>query len=195
MRILVADDDITSRVMLRSLLQKWGFEVLMANNGEEAWGLLQQPDAPRLAILDWVMPGLSGVDLCRMIRQRERGDSSYLILLTSRDTKEDLVHGLDSGANDYIGKPFHNEELRARLRVGQRMLELQRALAGRIQALEEAVSHIKRLQGILPICMHCHKIRTDQESWKRIEEYLTEHSDAQFSHSLCPDCLDKYYPE
>lgn len=195
MKILVAEDDATSRVMLRGLLLKWDFEVVMANNGEEAWARLLCPDAPRLVILDWVMPGLSGVELCRLIRQGPHGDSTYVMLLTSRDSKEDIVQGLDAGANDYIGKPFHNEELRARLSVGRRMVELRTALAERIQALEEAVSHIKRLQGIFPICMHCHKIRTDQESWTRIEEYISEHSDAQFSHSLCPECCAKYYPE
>ena len=98
-----------------------------------------------------------------------------------------------SGANDFIGKPFHHEELRARLSVGRRIIEMQSTLESRIIALQDAISHIKRLQGILPICMHCHKIRTDKESWEKIEHYITEHSDAQFSHGLCPECLGKYY--
>ena len=107
--------------------------------------------------------------------------------------KEDIVAGLEAGANDHITKPFDRDELKARVRVGQRVIELQSALADRVRELEEAMSHIRTLQGILPICMHCHRIRNDQESWERIESYIQEHSEAQFSHGLCPECLEKYY--
>lgn len=193
MKILIADDSLSNRVVLERLLAKWDYEVISAADGAEAWAVMRGADAPQLAILDWMMPGYDGLELCRMTRAGERGEMPYLILLTSRDSKEDIVMGLEAGANDYIGKPFHHEELRARLKVGQRMVELQAALENRIVALEDAMTHIKRLQGIIPICMHCHKIRSDQESWERIEEYLTEHSEAHFSHGLCPECLEKYY--
>lgn len=193
MKILIAEDEPTGRLILERHLARWGHEVVPAHDGEEAWQYLQGADAPLLAILDWVMPGYNGVDLCRMVRERADGERFYLILLTARDSKDDIVAGLEAGANDYIGKPFHPEELRARIRAGQRMLEMQAALESRISALEEAMRHIKRLQGILPICMHCHKIRTDQASWERIETYITEHSEAQFSHGLCPDCIKQYY--
>lgn len=195
MRVLIAEDDPTSRILLESTLKKWGFEVLSTEDGNSAWAALQDKDAPRLAILDWVMPGKSGPEICQLVRQSETRDPKHIILLTSMSSKEDIVAGLEAGANDYITKPFNREELRARINVGQRLIELQSALAQRVADLEAALSHVKTLQGILPICMHCHKIRNDQESWERIDSYVQEHSEAQFSHSLCPECLEKHYPD
>jgi DNA-binding response OmpR family regulator len=112
-------------------------------------------------------------------------------MLTARTGKGDIVTGLDAGANDYISKPYHPEELKARLEVGRRVLELQQALAERVKQLEAALSHVKALQGILPICSYCHKIRNDKESWERLESYLVKHSEASFTHSICPDCMQK----
>jgi sigma-B regulation protein RsbU (phosphoserine phosphatase) len=195
MRVLIAEDDLTSRQLLEGVLKKWGCEVVSTRDGNEAWAAFQSEDAPGLAILDWMMPGMDGVDLCRRVRGRKARDPVYLILLTALGQTEDIVAGLDAGADDYVTKPFNSNELRARIRVGQRVLELQSSLAGRVRELEEAFSHIKTLQGILPICMYCHKIRNDQESWQRIDQYITEHSDAQFSHGLCPECLEKHYPQ
>ena len=103
------------------------------------------------------------------------------------------MEGLGAGANDYIVKPFNREELRARVKVGERIIKLQSSLAARVEELQEALSHIKTLQGILPICMYCHKIRDDKEAWGRIESYIEKHSEVRFSHSLCPECLEKHY--
>ncbi len=194
MKILAADDDVTSRLLLEAILSKWHYEVLVVKDGNEAWEVLQQENAPSLAILDWMMPGLSGADICRLASQRPGICHPYIILLTALGRTEDIVIGLEAGASDYLTKPFHSEELRARVEVGKRVVELQNDLAGQITKLEDALEHIKRLQGILPICMHCHKIRDDQESWRRLEEYIQAHSEAQFSHSLCPECLEKFYP-
>ncbi len=116
----------------------------------------------------------------------------FLILLRAKDSKEDVIEGLGKGANDFLSKPFHEGELRARLAVGQWVIELQTTLADRVKALEEAASHIKTLQGILPICMYCHKIRDDQETWTRLEEYITEHTDVSLSHGLCPECRPRF---
>lgn len=196
MRILIAEDDAITRRILESKLIKWGYEVDVAHDGNEAWQILQAGHAPPLVILDWMMPGMDGVDICRQVRSHGGKDSPpYIVLLTSRGSKEDIVSGLQAGANDYITKPFDSEELHARVQVGERVIELQSALAARIEELQEALSHIKTLQGILPICMHCHKIRDDHDSWQRIDKYIQEHSDAQISHGLCPECLRKYYPD
>ena len=194
-RVLIAEDEVTSRLMLERLLTRWGYDVIAVADGYEALGVLLEPDAPRLALLDWVMPGMEGLEVCRRVRDLTTKEPPYLIILTSRDAKEDVVAGLDAGANDYIGKPFDGGELRARLRVGERVVGLQAALALHARNLEQALAHIKTLQGILPICMHCHKIRNDQESWEKIEEYLAQHTDLQFTHSLCPECLERRYPE
>lgn len=195
MRVLAAEDDLTSRLVLAAALRQWGYEVLSACDGNEAWTVLQAENPPKLVVLDWVMPGMDGIEVCRRIRERDAESPIYIILLTTLGRKEDIVAGLKSGADDYVTKPFDNDELRARIQVGQRVVELRDALAHRVEELQAAISHIRTLQGILPICMHCHMIRDDQESWQRLEHYIQEHSDAQFSHSLCPECLEKYYPK
>ena len=194
MRILIAEDDATSRAMLQAVLGKWGYEVAGASDGDEAWALLQEKGAPQLALLDWMMPGIDGVSLCRKLREQPRQAPLYLILLTAKSERADIVKGLEAGANDYIAKPYDISELRARVEVGRRMLEVQGQLVDKVHELREALDHVRTLQGILPICMYCHKIRNDSNSWDRIEEYIQKHSEAEFSHGLCPECLAKHYP-
>ncbi|MFC1735787.1 PleD family two-component system response regulator [Candidatus Hydrogenedentota bacterium] len=195
MRILIAEDDKTSRTVLETLLKKWGCEVVSTTDGNEAWAVLQSEDAPRLAILDWMMPGMDGKELCQKVRLQETSTPAYIIILTAKARKEDIVAGLSAGANDYITKPFDRDELRVRVQVGEKVVGVESALAARVRELEDAMTHIKTLQGLLPVCMHCHKIRTDEETWQRIDSYIEQHSEAQISHSLCPECLEKYYPE
>jgi two-component system, cell cycle response regulator len=127
-RVLIAEDDPISRRLLEVFLTKWGYQVVVATTGTEALHLLQRADAPRLAVLDWMMPGLEGVQVCQRIREQKDRPYTYLLLLTARTQKEDLLRGLESGADDYLTKPFDAQELRARLHVGQRILELQDGL-------------------------------------------------------------------
>ena len=193
MDILIAEDNVTSRTLLQVIIGKWGYEVLTAENGVEAWNILKEKDSPSIAILDWMMPEMDGIEVCRRVRDLERTNPAYLILLTGRDSKADISSGLDAGASDYITKPFDVNELRARLSVAERMVALQEKLNRNISELQDALTHVKTLQGILPICMHCHKIRTDDKAWERLESYIEVHSDAKFSHGLCPECLEKHY--
>ncbi len=195
MKILIAEDDKTSRLMLEAALRSWGHDVMSASNGDEAWTLLQAQGRPPLAILDWMMPGMDGIQICGKLRGTEAKNPVYVILLTALDRKEDIVAGLSGGADDYVTKPFDTAELRARVQVGQRIVELREALESQVRELETALAHIKTLQGILPICMHCRKIRDDQESWLKLERYVEKHAGVQFSHGLCAECLEKYYPE
>lgn len=188
MRILIAEDDPSTSRLLKALLGKWGYEVIMARDGAEAWLALQSDEAPRLIILDVMMPNLSGTEVCRKVRQMANGSSTYIIMLTARTAKEDIVEGLASGADDYITKPFDTQELRARVQAGTRIVELQRSLASRVEELEEALSQVKHLSGLLPICSYCKKIRDDQNYWQKVESYLSQHSEARVSHSVCPDC-------
>ena len=139
--VLIADDDAISRSMLQSCLQKWGLSVSTAKDGLYAWHELQKPDAPSLLILDWMMPGFSGIELCRKIRARKTSHYPYVLLLTSRDAKEDLVEGLDAGADDYLTKPFNASELRARLAVGRRILTLQNELLRKEEELSFRARH------------------------------------------------------
>jgi len=124
----VADDDSISRMVLRNLLVKWGYEPVEAIDGLQAWEIMQAEDSPRLALVDWMMPGLDGPELCRRLRQSSQIDYHYLILLTSRDSKKDLVEGMNAGADDYITKPYSAQELEVRLRVGKRIVSLQKSL-------------------------------------------------------------------
>jgi len=191
MRILIAEDDIVSRRLLGSALTKWGYDVLSCSDGAEANQMLQRDDAPRLAILDWMMPGIDGVRVCQEVRQRPQLKPIYIILLTARGRSEDIVAGLEAGADDYVTKPFYPEELQARLQAGLRIVDLQSSLADRVCELESALSRLKQLQGLLPICSYCKKVRDDKNYWLQIESYVSEHSEAQFSHSPCPNCLEK----
>jgi len=188
MRALVADDDRIATTILSRALTRSQFDVSLAHDGESAWAVIQEK-APQLAILDWMMPALDGPALCRRIREDPKTAHMYLILLTSRDSRADVVAGLDSGADDYLIKPFDPEELRARLQVGARVLTLQERLADRVAELEAAVSKVKQLQGLIPICSYCKRIRSDSNDWEQLESYISEHSEAQFSHGICPPCL------
>ncbi len=163
----------------------------MVTDGEQALEILTAPDAPSLAILDWMMPRRDGVDVCRAVRALDRVCPPYLIMLTAKGRKEDIVAGLEAGANDFLSKPTDREELRARIQVGVRVIQLQTELAARVSELEQAIGNIKVLQGLLPICCYCKKIRDDQNYWQQVEEYVVRHSDAQFSHGVCPDCYEE----
>ncbi|MBN1905739.1 MAG: diguanylate cyclase [Deltaproteobacteria bacterium] len=128
MKVLVAEDDLTSRTILGAILAKWGYEVVCAVDGQQAMDILSQPDGPKLALLDWSMPVLSGIDVCRILRKDQANDSIYIIMLTAKSEKKYIVEGLNAGANDYIVKPYDNEELQARINVGKRMVEIQSEL-------------------------------------------------------------------
>lgn len=141
MRILVAEDEITFRHMLKTFLTKWGYQVVVVSDGLEAWKILQEEDRPRLAILDWMMPNMDGVEICRAIRERKSGPYLYLLLLTSRDQKQDVVEGIEAGADDYLIKPFDPRELRARIHAGERIIELEDRLIRAQEALRELAVH------------------------------------------------------
>ncbi|HEY8187703.1 MAG TPA: response regulator [Pyrinomonadaceae bacterium] len=188
MKILIAEDDPVSRHVLTANLTKWGHEVIAVTDGLQAWEALQRDDAPHLVILDWMMPGLEGPEVCRKLRQSAREIETYIILLTARQGVAEVVNGIGAGANDYLTKPYHRDELRVRVQVGVRMVELQKKLADRVEQLERALDQVKRLQGIIPICGYCKKIRDDHDYWQNLDSYISTHSEAEFSHGICPSC-------
>ncbi|HXG84988.1 MAG TPA: response regulator transcription factor [Pyrinomonadaceae bacterium] len=190
MNILIAEDDPVSRRMLEITLGKWDYEIVVTENGTEALKVLESDAAPPLAILDVMMPGIDGLEVCRRIRRVPTRTPPFIILLTAKDGKEDVIGGIKAGANDYLTKPFNREELRVRLHVGFKTVELQRQLADRVAELENAVAHIKQLQGILSICSYCKNIRNSENDWEHVEGYISEHTKAQFSHGICPDCYE-----
>lgn len=195
MKVLLAEDDLTTRKLLETVLVRWGYEVVSTDNGTDAWEILNEPDPPRIAILDRIMPGFDGLELCRMIRLHENLRTIYIIYLTTLSTKNDIVDGFDAGADDYITKPFHNSELKARVGAAQKIVQLQAELESRVLELEKALDHISKLHEVLPMCSFCHRIRDDDDNWQSLEKYIEVQLDTKFSHGLCPVCYAKHYPE
>lgn len=173
MKILIAEDETISRLLLRSALERMGHQVLLAESGREAWQTFQK-EAPPLVITDWMMADIDGLELCRMIRAERRARYTYIILLTVLEGKGAYLEGMNAGIDDFITKPFDPDALAARLRVAERILGLQ------IQ--------VRDLEGLLPICMYCKKIRDDDQSWSRVEDYIARRTHASFSHGVCPEC-------
>ncbi len=195
MRILIAEDDLVSRRVLKSTLAKWDHEIVVTGDGKAALEVMLAPDAPKLAIFDWMMPEIDGIEVCRRLRSAPTSQPPYLILLTAKGGKENIVTGLEAGADDYITKPFDRDELKARINVGLRVVELQRKLSDQVRELEDALANVRQLQGMLPICAWCKKIRDDQNYWHQVETYIGSHSTARFSHGICPDCFKKVMHE
>jgi DNA-binding response OmpR family regulator len=194
LRILIAEDDPAIRQLLEVSLAKWDYEPISAGEGRQALAALRAEDGPRLALLDWMLPEMDGLEVVRRLRASERECDCpvYVILLTARGNREDVVRGFDAGADDYVTKPFDRGELRARVRVGARMVELRERLHERVVELERALGRVKTLQGLLPICSFCKRIRDDKNYWTEVESYVGRFSDAEFSHGVCPDCFEKH---
>ncbi len=195
MRVLIAEDDRVSRKLLSATLSRLGYDVTVTEDGAQALETLFRDDGLRMAILDWMMPKLDGVEVCRRVREHNEGPYRYLLFLTAKGQTKDVVTGLEAGADDYLVKPFNPQELKSRLDVGRRILQLQADVAAKVDELEQALHHVKQLQGLLPICMHCKKIRDDDETWHRMESYIERHSEVMFTHSLCQECLAHHYPQ
>jgi DNA-binding response OmpR family regulator len=174
-KVLVAEDDAISREVLASQLKKLGYDVICAGNGNEAWARYTEEEI-RLVVTDWKMPGMDGPELCRRIRSEKRERYTYIILLTAVDRKEGYVTGIAAGADDFIAKPMTLEELRVRLRVADRVLSLQ--------------AEARQLSHLLPICPRCKRIRTGEGEWQQVEAYIMGRTDAQFSHGICPACVE-----
>jgi DNA-binding response OmpR family regulator len=194
MKILIAEDDVMTREMLVSLLQKFEHDVVACEDGTQAWEALQKEGAPRLVILDWLMPGIDGTDLTRRLRLQS-SPQPYVIMLTVKSRLSEKIEGFDSGVDDYVIKPIDPMELQARIRVGERILKMQETLDDQVSELKKALAEIHTLQGILPICSYCKKIRDDGGEWEQLEKYIHSRSAADFSHSICPDCMKREFPD
>ena len=193
--ILVADDDAVYRRLLELKLSAWGYHPTICADGTEALERLSESVGPPLAILDWMMPGLKGPEVCSRERAAMDGSSRYLILLTGKSEGHAIVEGLRSGADDYITKPFDDAELEARVAVGARVVGLQDALARRLSELQNALDRVRQLQGLLPICAYCKRVRDDRDYWSQVETYVSARADVSFSHGVCPDCFERVLKE
>jgi DNA-binding response OmpR family regulator len=195
MRILIAEDDATSRTILQAVLSKGRYEIVAVADGLAAHRVFEEPDPPELAIVDLLMPGMGGLELVSRVRSLPTSRPPYLIILSTMSEKADVIAGLDAGADDYLAKPFDAGELRARVEVGRRMLEMRAALANRNHELALALEQVRTLRGIVPICANCKNVRDDKGYWNRVETYMREYTGAEFSHAVCPDCMAKLYPQ
>jgi phosphoserine phosphatase RsbU/P len=195
MRALVADDDVVTAALLRSTLQRWNLDVTVAHDGEAAWDALERDPSISLVVLDWSMPRLDGLEVCRRIRSTSAREHLHVLLLTAREGAAHVVNALDAGADDYLSKPFDPEVFRARVQVGVRILRLKERLADRVADLEAALASVKQLRGLLPICSYCKQVRGDDNYWEQVEKYLADHSDLRFSHGICPACYHKVAAE
>ena len=195
MQILIADDDAVSRRLAMHALTGCGAEVAVAEDGHAAWARIQGRTESTVLILDREMPGIDGMDLCRRARLLPSFPPLYIVMVTSASETVDITAGLDAGADDYVIKPFNAAELKARAQVGMRMVALQESMARRLAELEQALANVKQLRGLLPMCAYCKKIRVDDKYWQQLEGYLSDHSDAEFSHGICPECYPSVIEE
>jgi CheY-like chemotaxis protein len=199
--ILVIDDEPINIEFMGELL-KTNYEVLFATNGQDGLDCVTAGTAPDLILLDIIMPELDGFEVCRILKESPKSKDIPVIFLTAKTQTEDIVKAFRMGAADYVTKPFNSDELMARVRTHlelKRVRESQIDLISKLQAakdnLEKALTRVKQLSGLLPICSNCRKIRNDQGYWELVEEYIHKHSEAEFSHSICPECLERLYPE
>lgn len=181
MRILIAEDDETSLSILTAQLRRLGHEVRGATDGREALAMYETFPADVL-ITDWMMPNTNGPALCRAVREQQRHGYVYIIILTSLDRKVGFLEGMESGADDFVNKPCDTGQLNVRLKVAERILALQ--------------TTVSQLEGLLPICPRCHRIKTPEGTWQAVESYISKKTDSQFSHGICPECyVTKMKPE
>jgi CheY-like chemotaxis protein len=192
MTILIADDIEMNRKLVRASLKAEGYDMIEVTNGKEALAILQTATAPIVGLIDWEMPEIDGVEVCRQARLRANAPPLFLILLTIRDAQKDIVMGLQHGANDYVTKPFDYAELLARVKIGVQIVGLQQKLINQADELRHALDRVYLLSGFLLICSYCHKIRDSHNHWEKIDAYVAQHSAAHFSHGICPGCYQEH---
>jgi DNA-binding response OmpR family regulator len=180
MRILIADDDLFSRKLLKDALRRLGHDVLEVDDGQKAWIHWQKEHVP-LLISDWVMPEMDGLTLSRNIRATSQCRYTYIIMLTAMEGKQNYLEGMAAGADDFLTKPFDRDQLAARLRVAERILDL--------------MDENRRLAKLIPVCSYCRRARDDKDYWESLDQFLLKQTEAQVSHGICPDCLRDHFPD
>ncbi len=192
--ILIADDLTQNLQILGNILKKQGYDITAAVNGKQAYELACKVK-PDLILLDIMMPEMDGYETCVKLKSLNSTKNIPVIFITAKTETKDIIAGFKTGAVDYITKPFRGEELLARVRTHLELKQARDTQKELIKELRAALSKVKELSGLLPICAHCKKIRNDKGYWQQLESYIMTYTDAEFSHGLCPDCVDKYYSE
>ena len=189
-RILVVEDDTQTQKALVFLLQRHGYSTTAVSDGQAALDILTGSNPPGVVLLDWEMPKLDGLDVCRLLRAMPLRRYIYVIMVTARDSTADLLKAFEAGADDYLPKPADGSQLLARIRSGERVLALEGRLEERIAELERSLAEVRNLKRLLPICMYCKKVRDDDDYWQEIDAYIHEQTGTDFSHGVCPECLE-----
>lgn len=191
-RVLVAEDDEKTCTALTFLLHRHGFEVTVVHDGQAALEILTAPNPPHIALLDWEMPRMDGLAVCRTVRALPEGVYSYtyMIMVTARDEATDMLAAFAAGVDDFLSKPVDSGQLLARLHCGKRVLSLEQRCTQRIAELERALDEVRQLKRLLPICMYCKKVRDDGDYWQEIDAYLHDQTGTDFSHGVCPGCVE-----
>jgi len=193
--ILVVEDNPSTRKLIEEILKE-EYRVITAADGAEALAILQeQSDTIGMILLDIIMPGMNGYETCRAIKENPDWQEIPIVFLTIMEEDKDEAKGFAAGVSDYIIKPVNRLRLKARVRNQLLIRRHRQELARKNAELQEALEQLKVLHGILPICSFCKQIRNDEGYWQQVEEYVTTHTDAEFSHSICPDCMKKHYPD
>ena len=189
LRVLVADDEPMTLDVLAESLVSWGYDPVRARDGDEAWRLLQQRDRPVVAILDQNMPGMTGTEVCRLVRQADLRPAPYLIILTGvRIRREDSEASLRAGADDYLLKPFDADDLRSRIELGTRIVALELRHAEQSARYEGVLQQVRRIESALAICGGCHRIRDAQDRWQDLLQFLASDLDLRLVEATCPEC-------
>lgn len=191
MKILIAEDEYTTRLTIQVCLERWGYQVETAADGKEAWAILDKPDAPEIALLDWEMPEIDGLELCKRVKNLKRDNPIHVIMVTARDSRSDILIGFDAGADDYITKPFNDDELRARIRVGERIVRIQSTLSETLQELRQALDLVNSLQNSVSVCNVCQMIEGDDGVWYEPDDYLNRKADSRVNWGECPQCRER----
>ena len=190
-RVLVAEDHDATRTALVFLLQRHGYDVTVANDGKAALEILLAPNPPHVALLDWEMPRLDGLHVAMGIRTMPARPYTYIVMLTAHDQASDVLAAFAAGVDDFLSKPVDSAQLLARLRCGERVLALEARGIERIAELEKSMEEVRALKRLLPICMYCKKVRDDADYWQDIDAYIHEQTGTDFSHGICPGCMEK----
>lgn len=188
MKILVVDDSRLHIRMMKDILETLDCTMMVAADAETALGILKE-DKPDLILLDILLPRIDGLKLCRCIKSESSQMDIPVIFMTGQSTKENIIEGFKAGAVDYIIKPFFGPEVNARIKIHLDLKQARDKQKGLVDELKESLLKVRQLSGLLPICAKCKKIRDSKGYWQKVEQYISEHSEADFTHGLCPDCM------
>lgn len=192
--ILIVDDELINIKIAEKILQNAGYDTISTTQGTEALELAVQKK-PDLILLDIMMPDIDGFEVCENLASFPETRDIPIIFLTALHDKANIVKGFEVGARDHLSKPFHKEEFLARIKTHVQLKKLIEKQANLVKELKKALDEIKQLSGLIPICSHCKKIRDDKGYWLKVEQYIQKNSNCEFSHGICPDCMEKYYPK